>query len=160
MADTSTGSEHIHAFCWQAAFLSRYYTGLSELYNSKCRRATLSRWCCTMGDTVAATPAISIVILALKSEEPVSQIAVGFAFVALVNFGNQVHALALCFSLADTALRGAGQIRAYIQSTPQERDPEEYEEVPLEWPGRGQIQLSCVTAQYRQVGVVPPGSWG
>ncbi|KAJ4165435.1 hypothetical protein LMH87_007068 [Akanthomyces muscarius] len=78
-----------------------------------------------MGDTVAATPAISIVILALKSEEPVSQIAVGFAFVALVNFGNQVHALALCFSLADTALRGAGQIRAYIQSTPQERDPED-----------------------------------
>lgn len=149
MADTSNGSEHINAFCWQAAFLSRYYATLTELYKLNCRKATLVRWCDTTGDAVAAAAAISIAILALKSEEAVSQIAVGFAFVALVNFGSQVSLLARCFSSADTALRGAGQIRAYIQSTPQERDPEEYDGVPLEWPDRGQIQLNCVTAQYR-----------
>lgn len=149
VTDTSTGSEHIYAFCWQTTFLRHFYSGLDEIRESRCRRSFLRLWCSAMSNIVAAISATSIVAVAVTSEEPVSQIGMGFAFIATTNYGIQINILAVCFSAADVALQGAGQIRKFIQSTPQETDPEEYEAVPLEWPDRGRIQLNCVTAQYR-----------
>ncbi|KAJ3498549.1 hypothetical protein NLG97_g1041 [Lecanicillium saksenae] len=137
-----------------ASFLEQFHAYLEELYHSSHHGARLSQWSFGASNAVTAAAAIGIVTIVLKSTEPVSEIAVGFVFVALMGFAFQIDTLAVCLSASDSALSGAQQARAFIQSTPQELDPEEYDDVPIDWPQRGQIQLNCVTAQYRPVGGV------
>ncbi|KAJ6785950.1 hypothetical protein PWT90_03900 [Aphanocladium album] len=154
VADTSAGSEHIHAFGLQTAFLARLHTTVSEIYWSQRQRSRLAMWCDAMSNTIAAAAAIIIAAINLTSSEPSSQIAVGFSFVILLQFGPQINVLALCISAADSALTGARHIRSFIQSTPQENNSQDCDEVPVDWPHQGRIQLNCVTAQYRPIGGV------
>lgn len=151
VADTGNGAECIYAFGWQNAFLEKFHVILAELYHSRHEGARLGQWSATTSHGTTAAAAIAIVTIVLRSEQPPSQIAVGFVFVALMAFAFQINWLAICFSASDSALAGAQQIRAFLESTPQEIDPEEYSDVPLEWPQQGQIRLNCVTAQYRCV---------
>lgn len=149
VADTSTGAEYIHAFGWQKAFVNHFYDNLRDMHQWRLHRNYLSAWSRAFGKLIAAFAAIGVVFCALQSKEPVSHAAIGFAFMTLMHFGSQIRILAVSLVGSDVALDGAHVIRAFIQSTPQEQDPEDCADVPLDWPQRGRIQVNCVTAQYR-----------
>lgn len=99
-------------------------------------------------DLLVAGLAVILVALVVKLRHHADAGFVGLALLNIMSFNMSLSAVIIFWTNIETSLGAVSRIRSFIESTASENHPEESQEVPFDWPSKGDIILLNVTASY------------
>ncbi|KAM7217288.1 multidrug resistance-associated protein 1-like protein 5, partial [Rhypophila decipiens] len=154
---TSTGLVTLRAFSWTGAAEKENVRLLDISQRPHYLLFCLQRWLTLVLDLITAGMAVLLMGLAVRLRDSIDPGYLGVALVSVMNFGQVLSTLIMYWTNLETSLQAVGRIKDYVDEVPREQRtcPEgEEAEVPLSWPGRGQVVISNVSASYGELKVL------
>jgi len=146
--ETLSGLVTIRAFGWTEEMEQRSMTLLDASQRPFYLLYCIQRWLILVIDLLVAALAIILVALIVILRHSADAGFVGLALVNIMSFNITLSAVILNWTATETSLGAVSRIKSFVGSTSSENRPEETQEVPTDWPSKGAILISNVSACY------------
>lgn len=149
VAESVSGTEHIHAFQWKSIYLRDFRTILTDIQQASYHRRCIYQWATVMTDIVGAITATAIITKTLELGAEASVAHISLALLSIGLFTDNFVAFLQVRSVADGVLNGLYNVRSFVQDTAQEQDNKDEPPVPDDWASEGKVDFSTVTSHYK-----------
>lgn len=85
----------------------------------------------------------------MKYADTTSGGQIGLAMVNLMQYNGCLSFLVRSWTNMETSLGAAARVRSFVQDTPSENSPSEKMDPPQDWPSKGSVDVTNVTAAYK-----------
>jgi ATP-binding cassette, subfamily C (CFTR/MRP), member 1 len=144
--DTIRGVATFRAFGWVPAAIDINNHLLDESQRLTYLLAVVQRWLGFILQLVVALLAVAVVTLATQLRS--SRGFAGASLVTLMTFGDILNFIIRWFTQLDTAIGGVSRLKNFSEKVRPESLEGEDVAPPIEWPLRGGIQITGVSASY------------
>ena len=146
--ETLSGLVTIRAFRWtkdmekqNMAFLDASQRPFYLLY-------CIQRWLILVIDLLVAALAVILVAFIVRFRHGADAGFVGLALINIMSLNMTLSAVIIHWTATETSLGAVSRIKSFVGSTRSENLPTESQEVLPEWPSKGSILISDVSASY------------
>lgn len=151
LRETSDGLIYIRGFGWQSQVFARSLKLIDQsqkpYYLLLCSQQMLA----LVLDLLAALIAGTLVLLTTFIKDSSSENEAGLSFLTIILLGTSFNRVVTQWTAMETVVGSLSRLSSYLDKTPQE--PKQYTSpLPPNWPQRGEIEMSNVTAYYRAGG--------
>ncbi|PQE04709.1 hypothetical protein CJF30_00004499 [Rutstroemia sp. NJR-2017a BBW] len=105
-------------------------------------------WLMLVIDLLVAGLAVILVALIVKLRHNTDGGFVGLALVNIMSFNMTLSAVIIHWTATETSLGAIARIKSFVRNTSSEHRPEECRQVPQNWPSKGEIFVSDISASY------------
>lgn len=151
VTEALTGVEHIRVFKWQENMNDEFRKTLEVAQKPFYFLLCIQRWLECVLEFASATAAVILVVFALKFPSSASANSVGLAFLSVMSFSDVVSEWIKQSVQMETAFGAVGRIRDFCTNTPQEEYTDTGVAVAPNWPTKGGLEVSDMSAMYRYV---------
>lgn len=145
--DMCEGLVHIRSFGWQSENMERNFRLLDwsqqPVYLLYCAQVLLN----LILDSLAGVIAIALSAFTLHVEDT-SENSAGISFITLIVIAMSFNAVINSWTSLETTIGSLARLRDFIEHTATESDKGAVN-LPKDWPSRGEIEMTGVTARYR-----------
>ncbi|TVY29331.1 ABC transporter [Lachnellula hyalina] len=151
---TAAGLTTVRAFSWTSTVEKQNTKLLDMSQRSHYLLFCLQRWLTLVLDLIIAASATLLVGLAVALRDKIDPSYLGVALVSVMGLGQTLSSLIIFWTNLETSLQAVSRIKDYTISTPVEYEklhddnPRRGDAVGDDWPPRGQIVMSDVSAEY------------
>ncbi|KAH7319081.1 putative ATP-binding cassette transporter [Rhexocercosporidium sp. MPI-PUGE-AT-0058] len=146
--ETLSGLSTIRAFGWQEASSKVNIIHLDSSQRPYYLLYCVQRWLVLVLDLIVAALALIVVALAVNLRESTSPGLLGVSLNNILAFTTSLSSLVTGWTLFETSLGAIARLSSFERDTKSERREGEDEKSPADWPHRGNIEFSDVTASY------------
>jgi ATP-binding cassette subfamily C (CFTR/MRP) protein 1 len=146
--ETLSGLVTIRAFGWTKDMEKKNMALLDASQRPFYLLYCIQRWLILVIDLMVAALAVILVALIMTLRHKMDPGFVGLALVNIMSFNNTLSAVIIHWTTTETSLGAISRIKSFVASTSSENLPMESQQVPPEWPLRGKIHISDLTASY------------
>ncbi|KAE8368538.1 P-loop containing nucleoside triphosphate hydrolase protein [Aspergillus caelatus] len=147
LLDTVEGLATIQAFGWEIDFRMANSTLLDVTQRTYYMLSCIQRWLTLVLDLVVAAEAVIVVSLAVALRHTTSVGLLGVSLNSILAFNGSLSALTSGWTQLEISLGSILRVKDFELTVPREISTEQ-EEIPVDWPGRGRIEVSGMAAQY------------
>ncbi|KAE8149908.1 P-loop containing nucleoside triphosphate hydrolase protein [Aspergillus avenaceus] len=144
LLDTVEGLATIQAFGWEESFQMANSTLLDVTQRTYYMLNCIQRWLTLVLDLIVAAEAVTVVSLAVSLRHATS---VGLLGISLNSILGILSSLISGWAQLEISLGSIFHVKDFEQTVPREISAG-YQEIPVDWPTQGGIDISRVTAQY------------
>ncbi|MCJ1377074.1 hypothetical protein MMC17_000164 [Xylographa soralifera] len=146
--ETLDGIATVRAFGWQAQSrainTSRLDASLSPYYLLYC----IQRWLNLVLDLIVAGIAVLVIALAVSVRTSTSAGRLGVSLNSILGLSTYLSYLITAWTQLETSLGAIARIRSFERQISPEELPGEHQELPVDWPQHGQVEIQSVNASY------------
>ncbi|OQO09094.1 hypothetical protein B0A48_05985 [Cryoendolithus antarcticus] len=150
--ETVAGVATIRAYGWARNF----HTKCKELLDSSQRAFYLmlciQRWLGLVLDLLTAAVATVVVALAMELRDSASSASIGISLLQILSFNFYLTGLINAWTNLETSLGAVARIKNFEATTRSEHLPEESRQTDQQWPAKGQLTISNLSARYSPSG--------
>ncbi|KAK6823100.1 hypothetical protein RU639_006189 [Aspergillus parasiticus] len=146
LLDTVEGLATIQAFGWAADFRMANSTLLDVTQRTYYMLNCIQRWLTLVLDLVVAAEAVIVVSLAVSLRHTTSVGLLGVSLNSILAFNGSLSSLISGWTQLEISLGSILRVKDFERAVPRELSIEQ--EIPVDWPGRGAIEISGMAAQY------------
>jgi ATP-binding cassette subfamily C (CFTR/MRP) protein 1 len=146
--ETLSGLVTIRAFGWSKDMEKRNMELLDASQRPFYLLYCIQRWLALVVDLTVAGLAVILVALIVRFRHIADAGFVGVALINIMTFSTTLTVVVQHYTAIETSLGAVSRIKSFVDSTRSENLPQESQEVPPEWPSKGGILVSTVTASY------------
>ena len=151
---TAAGLTTVRAFSWTSTVEKQNTKLLDMSQRSHYLLFCLQRWLTLVLDLIIAALATLLVGLAVALRDKIDPSYLGVALVSVMGLGQTLSSLIIFWTNLETSLQAVSRIKDYTISTTvkyeklHDDNPRRGDAVGDDWPPRGQIVMSDVSAEY------------
>ncbi len=108
----------------------------------------IQRWLLLSLDLLTLILSLSVVIVALYTQDQVSQPGFGLSLLMAIQINSILTGLIDRFAALETALGAVSRLRIFAETTPRETIPDDAVVLPKDWPSVGEVVFQNVTSRY------------
>jgi ATP-binding cassette subfamily C (CFTR/MRP) protein 1 len=146
--ETLSGLVTIRAFGWTADMEKKNMTLLDTSQRPFYLLYCIQVWLMLVIDLLVAGLAVILVALIVKLRHNTDAGFVGLALVNIMSFNMTLSAVIIHWTATETSLGAIARIKSFVRNTSSEHRPVECRQVPQEWPSKGEILVSNISASY------------
>jgi ATP-binding cassette subfamily C (CFTR/MRP) protein 1 len=146
--ETLSGLVTIRAFGWTKDMEKRNMELLDASQRPFYLLYCIQRWLALVVDLTVAGLAVILVALIIRFRHSADAGFVGVALINIMTFSMTLTVVVQHYTAIETSLGAVSRIKSFVDSTRSENLPQESQEVPPEWPSKGDILVSDITASY------------
>lgn len=146
--ETIEGILHIQAFGWCSKNMANGYRLLQNSQQPYYLTQCLQQWLGFIISLSTAAIAIVLVYVVVWAEKSASSPAVGLSFLSILSFQHTLFWCLEAWTGSETSLACLSRLERFKKETPQEKVPEEPEDLPADWAPDGNIDFTSVSARY------------
>lgn len=147
--ETLSGLVTIRAFGWTKDMEKRNMAFLDASQRPFYLLYCIHRWLALVVDLLVAALAVILVALIVRFRRYADAGFVGVALINIMTFNMTLSSVIKNWTAIETSLGAVSRIKSFENSTPSEKLLQESQEVPPEWPSKGSIVISDISACYR-----------
>lgn len=146
--ETTNGIEHIRSFGRTSSQLEQGLQLLDASQRAFYQLCCVQRWLLVVLDLTVAATAVVITAIALYVRNSSSAPSIGLSFLVLIEFGDTLSRTVNFWTNMEISLGSISRIKAFVDSTPQEKDTASPAAISEHWPEHGRIDFTNVTSRY------------
>ncbi|OOO06299.1 ABC transporter transmembrane region [Aspergillus oryzae] len=146
LLDTVEGLATIQAFGWEVDIGKANSTLLDVTQRTYYMLNCIQRWLTLVLDLVVAAEAVIVVSLAVSLRHTTSVGLLGVSLNSILAFNGSLSSLISGWTQLEISLGSILRVREFERAVPRELSTEQ--EIPVDWPCQGAIEISGMTAQY------------
>ncbi|KAH6707481.1 ABC transporter-like protein [Leptodontidium sp. MPI-SDFR-AT-0119] len=146
--ETLSGLVTIRAFGWEKDMEKRNMLLLDASQRPFYLLYCIQRWLSLVVDLMVAVLAVLLVALIVRFRHRMDTGFVGVALVNIMSFSMILAVVVQHWTMIETSVGAASRIQSFVNGTRSENLPEECQEVSPDWPSKGSIEMSNVSATY------------
>jgi ATP-binding cassette subfamily C (CFTR/MRP) protein 1 len=146
--ETLSGLVTIRAFGWTADMEKKNMTLLDTSQRPFYLLYCIQVWLMLVIDLLVAGLAVILVALIVKLRQNTDGGLVGLALLNIMSFNMTLSAVIIHWTATETSLGAIARIKSFVRNTSSEHRPEECRQVPQNWPSKGEILVSDISASY------------
>ncbi|KAJ4131432.1 hypothetical protein NW768_005618 [Fusarium equiseti] len=146
--ETLSGLATIRAFGWGDAVIEANHALVDRSQRPFYLLMIVQRWLVLVLDLTTAGLALLLVGLAVRLRGEVDVGLTGVSLVQLISLSETVNLLIQFWTSIETSIGAVARIKQFSEDTGEENLPGETQEPPPQWPDKGAIQVSNLTASY------------
>ncbi|KAG7415108.1 ABC transporter atnG [Fusarium oxysporum f. sp. rapae] len=146
--ETLSGLATIRAFGWNDAVIQANHTLVDRSQRPFYLLMIVQRWLVLVLDLTTAALALLLVGLAVRLRGEVDVGLTGVSLVQLISLSETVNMLIQFWTSIETSIGAVARIKQFAEETGEENLPGETHQPPAQWPDKGAIQISNLTASY------------
>ncbi|KAM0225506.1 hypothetical protein ACHAQD_001442 [Fusarium lateritium] len=146
--ETLSGLATIRAFGWGGAVVQANHDLVDRSQRPFYLLMIVQRWLVLVLDLTTAALALLLVGLAVRLREEVDVGLTGVSLVQLISLSETVNMLIQFWTSIETSIGAVARIKQFAEETGEESLPGETQEPPTQWPDKGAIQISDLSASY------------
>ncbi|KAL2069425.1 hypothetical protein VTL71DRAFT_14104 [Oculimacula yallundae] len=150
--ETLSGLPTIRAFNWSGSFISKNLALLDASQKPYYLLFCIQRWLALVMDLLVSVLAIILMILVVKLRHSIGAGYVGLALLNVMGFGQSLAWVVSQWTALETSIGAISRLKTFSENTPCENLEAENQAVPENWPSRGDILISNLTAAYTASG--------
>lgn len=151
---TLSGLTTIRAFSWQDDLVRLNDRRLNSSQKPFYLLCSVQRWLKLVLDLMAAALAIVLTSVAVSSRGSLSAGFAGIALYNIMSLSAAMKAAVNVWTILETSIGAVARVKSFGETTASENLPTESEIAPENWPEKGSLVLSNVTASYRYVALI------
>lgn len=144
-----SGLATVRAFGWQRALEQKNCELLERSQRPFYLLFAVQRWLTLVLDLVVATIAVLLIVLVVKLRGTMSAGYVGIALFNVIMFSQSVRMLVTFWTTLETHIGAITRIKVFEGDCAGEDLPGEGASPPTEWPSRGTVKFTNVSAAYK-----------
>ncbi|OAR01994.1 hypothetical protein LLEC1_00120 [Akanthomyces lecanii] len=152
--DTCRGLEHIRAFGWQATNTEALFRLVDNSQKSFFYKTYMKQWTDQATTIVFGVIGVTVISLALFQETSSSEAAIGLCMWHLWRAAPTIMDMIRSFEALGVSFETLSGDFTFMEQTPKERGGEGMTTLPENWPTRGRVEFTNVTAKYRYEGTL------
>lgn len=149
--ETANGLRHIRALGLRSSNLDLGLTLLDASEKSAYVESSLNSWLGLAVDLLSCGVIGVLTLLTVKNKDTVSVPAVGLSYLVMITFGMTLEYFIGSWAGVDNAVNALARLKQFVEETPMEPEIPAID-LPQNWPQKGEVKLSNVTAKYRSSG--------
>jgi ABC-type multidrug transport system fused ATPase/permease subunit len=142
------GLSSIRAYGWSKDYQRRNLIALDASQRPAYMLYCIQRWMGLVLDLVVAFVAVAVISIAISMRGSPSMNLLGIALFNIVNFSGTLQAFVTNWIGLETSIGAVSRIRSYVQHTTTEDLDAESEALPEDWPQKGSVEISALSASY------------
>ncbi|KAM0416170.1 hypothetical protein ACHAPD_005085 [Fusarium lateritium] len=146
--ETLSGLATIRAFGWGSAAIEANHALVDRSQRPFYLLMIVQRWLVLVLDLTTAALALLVVGLAVRLRGDVDVGLTGVSLVQLISLSETVNMLIQFWTSIETSIGAVARIKQFAEDTGEENLLGETQEPPSQWPDKGAIQFSNLTASY------------
>ncbi|KAH7323926.1 ABC transporter-like protein [Rhexocercosporidium sp. MPI-PUGE-AT-0058] len=146
--ETLSGLVTIRAFGWEKYMEKRNMRLLDASQRPFYLLYCIQRWLSLVVDLMVAVLAVLLVALIVRFRHRMDTGFVGVALINIMSFSMILAVVVQHWTMIETSVGAVSRIQSFVDSTRSENLPQECQEVSPDWPSKGSIELSDVSATY------------
>lgn len=146
--ETLNGLATVRAFGWENELVNLIQQRLDQSQKPFYLLFSIQRWLNLVLDLMVAGIALVLVSLAVGLRGKTNAGFAGLALYNIMGLSSAMKAAIYVWTILETSIGAVARIKAFEQSTPSERKPEEKETPPESWPDRVEVRVSDLTVSY------------
>lgn len=146
--ETLSGLATIRAFGWGSAVIEANHALVDRSQKPFYLLMIVQRWLVLVLDLTTAALALLLVGLAVRLRGEVDVGLTGVSLVQLISLSETVNLLIQFWTSIETSISAVARIKQFAEDTGEENLLGETQEPPSQWPDKGAIQISELTASY------------
>ncbi|KAM0247924.1 hypothetical protein ACHAP5_003708 [Fusarium lateritium] len=146
--ETLSGLVTIRAFGWGDAIIQANHDLVDRSQRPFYLLIIVQRWLVLVLDLTTAALALLLVGLAVRLRGEVDVGLTGVSLVQLISLSETVNMLIQFWTSIETSIGAVARIKQFAEETGEESLPGETREPPTQWPDKGTIQISDLSASY------------
>ncbi|KAM0298499.1 hypothetical protein ACHAPM_008569 [Fusarium culmorum] len=146
--ETLSGLATIRAFGWGSAVIEANHALVDRSQRPFYLLMIVQRWLVLVLDLTTAALALLLVGLAVRLRGEVDVGLTGVSLVQLISLSETVNLLIQFWTSIETSIGAVARIKQFAEDTGEENLLGETQEPPSQWPDKGAIQISELTASY------------
>ncbi|KAJ5186523.1 P-loop containing nucleoside triphosphate hydrolase protein [Penicillium cf. viridicatum] len=146
LLDTVKGLATIQAFGWEADFRIANSTLLDVTQRTYYMLNCIQRWLTLVFDLIVAAEAVIVISLAVSLRHTTSVGLLGVSLNSILAFNGSLSSLISGWTQLEISLGSILRVKDFELTVPREIPTEQ--EIPVDWPGQGAIEISGMAAQY------------
>lgn len=154
------GLSSIRAYGWTEDYHRRNQIALDASQRPSYLLYCIQRWIGLVLDLIVAGIAAIVVAVAISMKGSPSMNLLGIALFNIVNFSGTLQMLVTDWIGLETSIGAVARIRSYVRQVTTEDLDSETETVPEDWPRKGGIDITGLSASYEYALVDFLGSFG
>lgn len=148
--ETSSGLRHIRAFKWQDQMLKDSWKLMNASQKPFYTMYSLQRWLTFIMEVMFGSISIVFVAIAVHLPKSITEAGLGLGFLQVMMFGRSINRLIDGWTRMEISLGSVLRLYLFQKHTPVE-PRESFQQLPKNWPARGNIRFEGVTAWYKYV---------
>lgn len=148
--ETLAGVSTVRSFGWSQSFLEEHMRKLDTSQKPFYTMCCIQRWLQVVLDLFVAGMALVLVTIAVRVPGATSQGAIGLSLVSLLDFSQTLTLVIDQWTQLETSLGAIARLKWFVNNTPSEDKKEEDEDLPADWPGKGEIEFESIDAAYSE----------
>lgn len=145
---TLAGVVTIRAFHWQRNWHQQFLGLLDNSQRPYYLLLCIQRWLNLVLDLVTAAIATIVVVLAVTMRHTATSSSIGVSLLNILSFSTQLSYLIVAWTALETSFGAVARCKNFESTTPSEHLANETTDPPANWPSKGHLQLSGITAGY------------
>ncbi|OQO07558.1 hypothetical protein B0A48_07255 [Cryoendolithus antarcticus] len=150
--ETVAGVATIRAYGWARNFHTKCKTLLDSSQRAFYLMLCIQRWLGLVLDLLTAAVATTVVALAMELRDSASSASIGISLLQILSFNFYLTGLINAWTNLETSLGAVARIKNFEATTKSEHLPEESCEPDQQWPEKGQLTISNLSARYSPSG--------
>jgi ATP-binding cassette subfamily C (CFTR/MRP) protein 1 len=146
--ETLSGLVTIRAFGWTKDMEKRNMAFLDASQRPFYLLYCIQRWLALVVDLLVAALAVILVTMIVRFRHGSDAGFVGVALINIMSFNMTLSEVIKNWTAIETSLGAVSRIKSFVGSTRSENLLQESQEVPPEWPSKGSILISNISASY------------
>lgn len=142
------GLATIRAYGWGDVYRENALVLMDESQKPHYLLICVQRWLSLVLDMWIAAMAVLLVALGVFAPEGSTKGFMAIALLGVVAMGSQISSLIAAWTDLETALGALSRVREFEMTTPTEPVPEHPQHIPENWPEKGELEFTNVTAAY------------
>lgn len=147
--DVMAGLATVRAFNWHSALEKKNRGLLDRSQRPFYLLFAVQRWLTLVLDLVVAGIALLLIVMVVKLRGTLSAGYVGIALLNVIMFSQTVKLLVTFWTMLETHIGAITRIKIFQENSVPEDLPSENNMPPPDWPSRGAIEFSHVSAAYK-----------
>lgn len=144
-----SGLATIRAFGWQHALEEKHRALLDQSQKPFYLLFAVQRWLTLVLDLIVAAIAVILITLVVKLRGSMDPGFVGVALLNVILFSQSIKMLLTFWTNLETHIGSISRIKSFTADTEVENLPNERMSPPPDWPDRGAIKFTDVSAEYK-----------
>ncbi len=143
-----SGLATVRAFGWQEALEKKNRELLDRSQRPFYLLFAVQRWLTLVLDLIVAATAVLLIVLVVKLRGTLSAGYVGIALFNVILFSQSIKLLVTFWTMLETHIGAIARIKIFEEDSTPEDLPSENSMTPPNWPSKGAIEFSQVSAAY------------
>lgn len=148
LTETQEGLATIRAFGWRASFERRCRARIDDSKRAIYLLFMVQRWLNFVLDLVVAGMATVLMALATQLRSSTDAAALGVGLSSVIGFSLLVSQFIVTYTDLENSLGAIARIKDCVDTIKSEEAPPGLREPPPDWPAKGEVSVSSVTAYY------------